>query len=131
MNASVKGLLNGFTVYWDEVKGAVKYHLHLLVGEKQKKTKKSGGKVTVLEETMEYVEIGSAEVQKGTYYYSFMNLAKIDQEEANGEETGADTGRNYYVLVEAEGKNKNIISTSQRMLAQVYVLKNGSYSLKN
>ena len=131
MNAYVKGLLNGLMVYWDEVKGATKYHIHLLIGEKHQKTKKSGGKVTVLEEKLDYKEIETVELPKTSRYFSFNNLAKIDQEEPNGEDTGAETGKNYYVLVEAEGKNKTIISSSSRVLGLVYILKNGSYSLKN
>ena len=131
MKAYVKGLLNGLMVYWDEVKGVTKYNIHLLIGDKKQKTKKVGGKVTVLEEMMNYTDIGKVEVPKGTNYYAFTNLAKIDQEEPSGTETGKETGQNYYVLVEAESKTKGIISESSRVLGQVYILKNGSYSLKN
>ena len=97
MKTVVLGMNNGLMVYWDEQKNAAKYYVHLVIGTKHAKTKKVGGKIQVLEEKMEFLEIEKVELTKNTKYYSFLNLAKIDQNDPSGNETGSDTGKNYFV----------------------------------
>ena len=82
-----------------------------------------------------YKEIATIEVPRNITYYSFLNLAKIDQNNPSGHNgyhcTGTQTGKNYYIYVEAEDRMGNIISKTDKVLGQVYVMVNGYFSLSN
>lgn len=118
MEINVNGLLNGLMIYWDEVNEAARYIVHLLINDK---------------------EICQVETDRLTKYYSFTNLAKIDQGEPYNEScfgrvnhcSGKTTGKYYFVYVEAEDRNGVIISRSEKRDGDIYILRNGSYSLKN
>ena len=75
------------------------------------------------------------EVPRNIAYHSFLNLAKIDQNKPTSSGgyrcSGSQTGRNYYIYVEAEDRMGNTISKTDKVLGQVYIMVNGYYSLSN
>lgn len=138
MNIAVKGFINGLMVYWDEVQDASRYYVHLLIGDKHKAEVFENGRMVTKCGDETFQEIALVEVERNMKYYSFTNLAKINQGEPGatggyvvGRVSGADTGKNYYIFVEAEDRNGDIIAKSEKELGQVYVITNGYYSFKN
>ena len=138
MNISIKGFLNGLMVYWDGVQDASRYYVHLLIGDKHRKEVFENGRMVTKYGDETFQEIALVEVERNMKYYSFTNLAKIDQGEpgatggyVSGRVSGVDTGKNYYIFVEAEDRSGEIIAKSEKELGQVYVLTNGYYSLEN
>ena len=129
-------LLNGIMAYWDKVEDAAIYYVHLLIGEKHVESKIIEGRVTSIKTEKEtYKEIATIEVPRNITYHSFLNLAKIDQNKpsSNGGYRccGSQTGKNYYIYVEAEDRMGNTISKTDKVLGQVYIMVNGYYSLSN
>ena len=102
MKCNIIAMLYGFMIYWDEVDDAVRYYVHLLIGDSRSE---DGNNIYALER---FQEIALVEHDKYTKYHSFINLAKIDYN--NGEKSGL----NYYVYVEAEDRNGNIIGKTSR-----------------
>ena len=138
MNISIKGFLNGLMVYWDGVQDASRYYVHLLIGEEHRKEVFENGRMVTKYGDETFQEIALVEVERNMKYYSFTNLAKIDQGDpgatggyVSGRVSGVDTGKNYYIFVEAEDRSGEIIAKSEKELGQVYVLTNGYYSLEN
>lgn len=137
MNVYVESLLCGLMVYWDEEKDAARYYVHLLIGETKKENKIVADRTTsVLTEKTSYHEIALVEVERNIKYHSFTNLGKIDQEAKTTSCTGAwsrpaskETGKNYYIYVEAEDKNGKIINKSECVGGVVYSMVNGYFSL--
>ena len=122
--------------YWDKVEDAAIYYVHLLIGEKHAESKIIAGRVTSIKTEKEtYKEIAIIEVPRNITYHSFVNLAKIDQNKpsSNGGYrcSGSQTGKNYYIYVEAEDRMGNTISKTDKVLGQVYIMVNGYYSLSN
>lgn len=74
-----------------------------------------------------YMEISLIELDRNTKYYSFNSLAKIDYERVGN--YMQETGKNYYIYIEAEDKNGKIISKSEKVKGFVFVLEHGYYSL--
>ena len=62
-----------------------------------------------------YMEISLIELDRNTKYYSFNSLAKIDYERVGN--YMQETGKNYYVFLEAEDKNFNIIAKTSKSRA--------------
>lgn len=136
MELTCEPLLNGIMAYWDKVEDAAIYYVNLLIGEKHTESKMLAGRLTSLNTEKEtYKEIATIEVPRNITYYSFLNLAKIDQNNPSGHNgyhcTGTQTGKNYYIYVEAEDRMGNIISKTDKVLGQVYVMVNGYFSLSN
>lgn len=137
MNVYVEGLLNGLMVYWDEEKNAARYYVHLLIGDKHLENKIVNGRITTISGKETFQEIALVEVERNIKYYSFTNLGKIDQEYPQermrpgycGYSKDYTTGMNYYIYVEAEDKNGNIISKSDKVKGSIFVLEHGYYSL--
>ena len=115
MDAYIGPMLNGFMVYWDEEKDAARYFVHLLIGSLLADVKGRN--------YHSYKEIGLVEMDRNTKYYTFVNLAKIDKERGNNNNL-IPTNKNYYVFVEAEDKNGNIISKTDKVCAIVDMLSN-------
>lgn len=125
MKIYVESLLNGLMVYWDEVKEAARYYVHLLIGDKH--LYKDGYNLKSTGETFQ--EIAVVEVNRDIKYYSFVNLAKIDEYHQNWSGTNEySSGKNYYIYVEAEGKNGEIITKSERIKGIVYHMIAGYFS---
>lgn len=84
-----------------------------------------------------FLEIAVVETERNIKYYSFTNLAKIDQEypperlrhRKDGYSRDYSTSKNYYIYVEAEDKNGNIIFKSEKVEGSVFVSEHGCYSL--
>lgn len=129
-------LLNGIMAYWDKVEDAAVYYLHLIIGEKHTEPEMISGRATSTKMEKEtYKEIATIEVPRNIMYYSFLNLAKIDQNKPSYSMgcrcSGTQTGKNYYIYVEAEDRKGNTISKTDKVLGQVYIMVNGYYSLSN
>ena len=129
-------LLNGIMAYWDKVEDAAIYYVHLLIGEKHTESKIIAGRVTSIKtEKVTYKEIATIEVPRNITYHSFLNLAKIDQNKPTSSGgyrcIGSQTGKNYYIYVEAEDRMGKTISKTDKVLGQVYIMVNGYYSLSN
>ena len=125
-------------VYWDEVQDASRYYVHLLIRDKHRKEVFENGRMVTKYGDETFQEIALVEVERNMKYYSFTNLAQINQGEpgatggyVGGRVSGVDTGKNYYIFVEAEDRSGEIIAKSEKMLGQVYVITNGHYSLHN
>lgn len=116
MKIEVKSLLNGLMVYWEEVKEAARYYVHLVIGDKHKQEVYENGRMTTKYDKETFQEIGLIEVERNTKYYSFINLARIDKDIKNG--SWFDTGKNYYIYVEAENKSGEIIKKSESIVGQ-------------
>lgn len=136
MELRCEPLLNGIMAYWDKVEDAAIYYVHLFIGEKYTEPKMVAGRMTSIKTEKEaYKEIATIEVPRNITYYSFLNLAKIDQNKPSTSGgyrcSGTQTGRNYYIYVEAEDRMGNTISKTDKVLGQVYIMVNGYYSLTN
>lgn len=114
MNLVCEPLLNGIMAYWDRIEDAAVYNVHLYIGKDDYVKRK-------------YQEIAIVEVERNLTYYSFTNLAKIDLERC----TGKSTGKDYYICVEAENRNGQIIDKTDKVLGKVYIMFNGYFSLSN
>lgn len=137
MDVYVESLLNGLMVYWNEVKNAVRYYVHLLIGDKHQEKEIIQGMQTYVYGKETFLEIAVVEIEWNIKYYSFTNLAKIEQEypperlrhRKDGYSRDYSTGKNYYIYVEAEYKNGNIIFKSEKVEGSVFVSEHGCYSL--
>lgn len=106
MKCNIKAMPYGFMIYWDEVEDAVRYYVHLLIGDSRSE---DGNNINALER---FQEIALVEHDKYTKYHSFVNLAKIDYK--NRSNRSEKSGLNYYIYVEAEDRNGNIIDKTSR-----------------
>lgn len=136
MELTCEPLLNGIMAYWDKVEDAAVYYVHLLIGEFRQELKFVENRfITTKAEKATYKEIATFEVPRNIAYHSFLNLAKIDQNKPTSSGgyrcSGSQTGRNYYIYVEAEDRMGNTISKTDKVLGQVYIMVNGYYSLSN
>ena len=136
MELTCEPLLNGIMAYWDKVEDAAVYYVHLLIGEFRQESKFVENRfITTKAEKATYKEIATFEVPRNIAYHSFLNLAKIDQNKPTSSGgnrcSGSQTGRNYYIYVEAEDRMGNTISKTDKVLGQVYIMVNGYYSLSN
>ena len=128
MKIRVCGLVEGLMVYWDEVENAAQYHVHLFIGDWNSHTELiNGSRKWVHDEKETVKEIAVVDVDRNFKYYSFKGLARIHVEfavDSYGRHT-VETGRHYYVMVEAEDRNGNIIEASDKTVGQVLQMDNG------
>ena len=74
MNVKVYGLIEGLMVYWDEVKNAAVYHVHLFIGDWNRRTEVINGRQTVvMDEKPKLQEIALVDVDRNFKFYSFRN----------------------------------------------------------
>lgn len=128
MNVKVYGLIEGLMVYWDKVKDAAAYHVHLFIGDWNRRKEVINGQQTVVEDKKQkFQEIALVDVDRNLKYYSFKNLPRIHvnfMHSVHGrirEETGLD----YYLLVEAEDRQGKIIDSSDKVVGRVSSIDNG------
>lgn len=124
MNVKVYGLIEGLMVYWDEVKNAAVYHVHLFIGDRNRRREVVNGTRTVVQDKKPKMqEIALIDVHRNYKYYSFKNLARIHVTYSGimREETGLE----YYVLVEAEDRQGNVIDSSDKVSGRVLSMDNG------
>ena len=121
MNVRVFGLVEGLMVVWDEVKNAAQYHVHLFIGDINKHLETIDGRQTWVTSKEVIKEIALVDVDRNFKYYSFTGLSRIHVERLHKWDsvTINDTGLNYYVIVEAEDRNGNIIDKSDRCSGRV------------
>ena len=129
MKANVLGMNNGLMVYWEEVKEAAQYYVHLLIGDKNKRTEYQNGCSVIVEDAEKKQEIALISVERNIKYYSFVDLARIDVRSVYRYDRGRyqeETGRNYYVFVEAENREGKIIDKCEPMCCKVKEMMDGS-----
>lgn len=128
MNVRVCGLVEGLMVYWDEVKDAAQYHVHLFIGDWNRRSEViNGTRQIVNDEKQTMKEIAMVDVDRNFKYHSFMGLARIHVSftwSMHGRVKN-ETGRNYYVMVEAEDRNGTIIDKSEKVTGVVLEMDNG------
>lgn len=124
MNIKVYGLIEGLMVYWDEVKNAAVYHVHLFIGDWNRRREVVYGRLTVVQDKKQKMqEIALIDVDRNCKYCSFKNLARIHFTYSGmGIEK---TGLEYYVLVEAEDRQGNVIDSSDKVRGRVLSMDNG------
>lgn len=101
--------------YWEEVKDASRYYVHLEIGHGNN-------------DEMEYQEIKLVECDRHTKTFSFQGLSKINRTYPNYLDMtnkGYETGLNYYIYVEAENKDGNIIDKSEKVMQKVVTFRDG------
>lgn len=122
MNIAVYGLVEGLMIYWDEVKDAAQYHVHLFIGDWKRHIEVINGQGTIVNDKKESIkEIAMVDVDRNFKYYSFQGLARIHVEytASNYGRVRNETGRHYYVLVEAEDRTGKIIDSSDKKQCNV------------
>ncbi len=98
--------------YWEEIKEAAAYHVHLLVGDRNKRRE---GQQFVFDEE-KFGELALIDVPRNLKYHSFTDLAPIHLNKTNYYgTTDRGSGREYYIVVEAEDRAGNIIAQSDRI----------------
>ena len=120
MNVRVFGLIEGLMVCWDDVLDAAQYNIRLFIG------KWNGSKEALLQfyhhrkkadyEKITFKELALISVDRNTKYYSVKGLARIHKDDYTSQNGWRNTGLNYYVMVEAEDRNGQIISSSEKVL---------------
>ena len=129
MKSRVIGMNNGLMVYWEEIKQAAQYHVHLLIGDKNRHQENQNGCLRWVEEKEKFQEIALIDIDRTIKYHSFINLARIDKELVHngyGDEVLVGTGRSYYIFVEAEDREGNILDKSDTIKCHVKEMLNGS-----
>ena len=128
MIARVISMVNGLMIYWNEVENAAVYHVHLLIGDKNRHMEHRDGVQKWVEDEEKFQEIDCVDVERKTKYYSFVNLAPIHFEMVlrHYEWIRESTGRNYYLFVEAEDRNGYILDQSDRICGRVKDIQGGN-----
>lgn len=130
MKARVIGMNNGLMVYWEEIKEAAQYHVHLIIGERiTERGMKDGQSNKIIKEYEQFQEIAMVDVERTIKYHSFTDLARIDRQLVYRYDTGnvhEDTGRKYYIFVEAEDREGKIIEKTDKIACHVKEMWNGS-----
>lgn len=129
MKANVLGMNNGLMVYWEEVKEAAQYYVHLLIGDRNRRIEVQNGQQRVVEDNEKKQEIALIPIERHIKYHSFTDLARINRRSVYHYNRGhyeEETGRNYYIFVEAENREGEIIDKSEMICCQVKELKDGS-----
>lgn len=128
MNVKVYGLIEGLMVYWDEVKNAAAYHVHLFIGDWNRRREVVNGIQTIVKDKKQKMqEIALIDVDRNYKYCSFKNLARIHVTHTSGIHgiSREETGLEYYVLVEAEDRQGNVIDSSEKVWGRVLSMDNG------
>lgn len=112
MKCSVLSMNNGLMAYWEEIKNAAVYHVHLLVGDRNKRMFNK----SFISDEEKFSELALIDVSRNLKYYSFTDLAPIHlNKTAYYGTTDRGSGREYYIFVEAEDRTGNIIASSDRV----------------
>lgn len=121
MKTVVLGMYNGLMVYWEEVKEAAQYYVHLLISDRNRRREFQNGQARWVEDKEKFQEIALVTIERNTKYHSFTDLALIDRrrESTAGGYYQEETGRNYYVYVEAEDREGKIIDRCDKICCQV------------
>lgn len=128
MNVKVYGLIKGLMVCWNEVKNAAVYHVHLFIGDWNRCKEVVNGIQTVVEDKKQKMqEIALIDVDRNYKYCSFKNLARIHVTHTSTTygRMRKETGLEYYVLVEAEDRQGNVIDSSDKVSGRVLSMDNG------
>lgn len=129
MKTVVLGMNNGLMVYWEEVKEAAQYYVHLLISDRNRRQEVQNGQARWVEDEEKIQEIALVAVERNTKYYSFTNLARIDRRQVYRYDRGnceEETGRHYYIYVEAEDREGKIIDRCDKICCQVKEMRDGS-----
>ena len=126
MECSVLSMNNGLMAYWGEIKEAAVYHVHLLVGDRNKRRQNQ----SFIFDEEKFSELALIDVPRNLKYYSFTDLAPIHlNKTAYYGTTDRGSGREYYIFVEAEDRAGNIIAQSDRIRGVVEGDSNGPRGL--
>ena len=128
MNVKVYALIERLMVCLDEVKNAAVYHVHLFIGDWNRRIEIVNGIQTVVEDKKQKMqEIALIDVDRNYKYCSFKNLARIHVTDTSTTYgcMRKETGLEYYVLVEAEDRQGNIIDSSDKVSGRVLSMDNG------
>lgn len=128
MNVKVYGLIEGLMVCWEEVKNAAVCHVHLFIGDWNRCKEVVNGIQTVVEDKKQKMqEIALIDVDRNYKYCSFKNLARIHVTHTSTtyRRMRKETGLEYYVLVEAEDRQGNVIDSSDKVSGRVLSMDNG------
>lgn len=113
MNLVCKPLMNGIMAYWDEVKDAVAYNITLYIND-QAISKR------INERTEMYCTFtGLAAIDGITKQTISAAAASTVHVVGRGSYTPQHSGKDYYVRVEAENRNGEIIDSSDKVKCSV------------
>ena len=112
MKCSVLSMNNGLMAYWEEIEKAAVYHVHLIVGDRNKQRKNDS---FVFDEE-KFSELALIDVPRNLKYYSFTDLAPIHLNKSTYYgTTDRGSGREYYIFIEAEDRAGNSIAASDQV----------------
>lgn len=119
MKVKVCGLLDGFMIWWTEVKNAAIYHVHLCIVDENRVEINDNGHLKKVPGKITTQEITVVDVDRQTKYHSFTGLAKIYTQCFYDHHYGGwkteTTGVYYIVFVEAEDREGKIIDCSDKI----------------
>ena len=110
LKCRVCSMPNGLMAFWEEIEEAAVYHVHLIIGDLNKR--QENGRILIDEEKVS--EIALVDVQREFKYHSFTDLAAIQFGSFRGT-TDRDSGLSYYIVVEAEDRTGKIVAKSDRI----------------
>ena len=126
MKCSVLSMNNGLMAYWEEIEEAAIYHVHLIVGDRNKRRKND---IFVFDKE-KFSELALIDVPRNLKYYSFTDLAPIHLNKSTYYgTTDRGSGREYYIFIEAEDRAGNIIASSDQVRGIVEDISNGPRSI--
>ena len=126
IKCSVLSINNGLMAYWEEIEKAAVYHVHLIVGDRNKRRKNDS---FVFDEE-KFSELALIDVPRNLKYYSFTDLAPIHLNKSiYYGTTDRGSGREYYIFIEAEDRAGNIIASSDQVRGIVEDISNGPRSI--
>ncbi len=128
MNVKVYALIERLMVCLDEVKNAAVYHVHLFIGDWNRRIEIVNGIQTVIEDKKQKMqEIALIDADRNYKYCSFKNLARIHviHTSTTYGRMSKETGLEYYVLVEAKDRQGNVIDSSDKVSGRVLSMDNG------
>ena len=99
LKCRVRSMPNGLMAFWEEIEEAAVYHVHLIIGEKEKRRGEFG---CILYGEEKFSEIALVDVQREFKYHSFTDLA-------HGFYSN-DIEFSYHIVVEAEDRTGKIIA---------------------
>ena len=112
MKCSVLSMNNGLMAYWEEIEEAAVYHVHLIVGDRNKRREN----LSFVYDEEKFSELALIDVPRNLKYYSFTDLAPIHLNKSTYYgTTDRVSGREYYIFIEAEDRAGNIIAASDQV----------------
>jgi len=133
MNVIVRSMINGFTVIWDKVDNAARYIVRLYVKDftvnpEYRRPGYGSSFDTVAGVVLNSTkEIDVVEIERSKSYISFVNMAELSiiRYGQYYSISGFDSAMNYYVKIEAENKNGDLIETSKETVCLIKIPRNG------